>query len=255
MPRTSLRYDRVEFQAKVSELLTSLQILPNNPHLYILACIHRSVLNEATKGYIESNERLEYLGDAVLELVITEALFHEFSEKPEGELTDIRSALVRGRNLAEIALKLNLASVVQLSRGESIAGGNENPYILANTFEALIGALYLDQGFEVAKRFLLTHVYSTLPHILEKWLFVDPKSYLQEFTQAIWGVTPLYQVMEEIGQDHNKLYVISAILDDIVLGTGKGSSKKKAEQDAAENAVAVRAEWEGKIRLARKIGM
>lgn len=168
MPRTSLRYDRVEFQAKVSELLTSLQILPNNPHLYILACIHRSVLNEATKGYIESNERLEYLGDAVLELVITEALFHEFSEKPEGELTDIRSALVRGRNLAEIALKLNLASVVQLSRGESIAGGNENPYILANTFEALIGALYLDQGFEVAKRFLLTHVYSTLPHILEK---------------------------------------------------------------------------------------
>ncbi len=255
MPRTSLRYDRVEFEAKVRALLTSLQILPNNPDLYILACIHRSVLNEAAQGYTESNERLEYLGDAVLELVITEALFHDFGEKPEWELTDIRSALVRGRNLAEIASRLNFASVVQLSRGESIAGGHENPYILANTFEALTGALYLDQGFEVAKKFLLTHVYSTLSHILEKGLFVDPKSFLQEHTQAIWGTTPLYQVVEEIGQDHNKLYVVSAILDDIVLGTGKGSSKKKAEQDAAENAVSVRSEWEVKIRLTRKGGM
>jgi ribonuclease-3 len=145
--------------------------------------------------------------------------------------------------------------VVQLSRGESIAGGHDNPYILANTFEALTGALYLDQGFEVAKKFLLTHVYSTLAHILEKGLFVDPKSFLQEHTQAVWGITPLYQVIEEIGQDHNKLYVVSAILDNIVLGTGKGSSKKKAEQDAAENAVSVRAEWEGRIRLTRKGGM
>lgn len=162
---------------------------------------------------------------------------------------------MRGRNLAEIALRLNFASVVQLSRGESIAGGHENPYILANTFEALTGALYLDQGFEVAKKFLLTHVYSTLSHILEKGLFVDPKSFLQEHTQAIWGITPQYQVMEEIGQDHNKLYVVSAILDDIILGTGKGSSKKKAEQDAAENAVSIRAEWEGKIRLTRKSGV
>lgn len=255
MPRTSLRYDRMEFEAKVSELLTSLQILPKDPSLYNLACIHRSVLNEADQWYTESNERLEYLGDAVLELVITEALFHEFPHKPEWELTDIRSALVRGRNLAQIASRLNFSSVVQLSRGESIAGGSENPYILANTFEAITGALYLDQGFEVVKNFLLTHVYSTLPYILEKWLFVDPKSFLQEFTQAIWGITPLYQVVEEIWQDHNKIYIVAAILDDIILGTGKGSSKKKAEQDAAENAVSVRTEWEGKIRLVRKPGM
>ena len=255
MARTSLRYDRGEFEAKVSELLTSLQILPKNPDLYILACIHRSVLNEAAQGYAESNERLEYLGDAVLELVITEALFHDFPEKPEWELTDIRSALVRGRNLAEVALRSGFSSVVQLSRGESIAGGHENPYILANTFEAITWALYLDQGFEVVKKFLLTHVYSTLPHILDKGLFVDPKSFLQEHTQAIWGITPQYQVVEEVGQDHNKIYIVSAILDDIILGTGKGSSKKKAEQDAAENAVAVRAEWEGKITLSRKPGM
>jgi ribonuclease III len=105
------------------------------------------------------------------------------------------------------------------------------------------------------KKFLLTHVYSTLAHILDKALFVDPKSFLQEHTQAIWGITPLYQVVEEVGQDHNKLYIVSAILDDIVLGTGKGSSKKKAEQDAAENAVAVRVEWESKITLTRKPGV
>jgi ribonuclease-3 len=162
---------------------------------------------------------------------------------------------VRGRNLALIAARLDFSSVVQLSRGESIALGHENPYILANTFEAITGALYLDQGFEVAKKFLLTHVYSTLAHILDKGLFVDPKSFLQEHTQAIWGITPLYQVVEEVGQDHNKVYVVAAILDDIILGTGKGSSKKKAEQDAAENAVAVRSEWEGRITLSRKPGV
>ncbi len=121
MPRTSLRYERSEFEANVGILLSSLQILPKNISLYKLACIHRSVLNEAALGYTESNERLEYLGDAVLELVITEALFHEFTDKPEGQLTDIRSALVRGRNLAEIAAKLQFSEAIQLSRGEAIA--------------------------------------------------------------------------------------------------------------------------------------
>ena len=168
MPRTSLRYDRPEFGEKVGSLLSSLQILPRNPDIYILACIHRSVLNEAHTGYEESNERLEYLGDAVLELIITEKLYHDFREKSEGELTDIRSALVRGRNLAEIALKLGFSSAIQLSRGESLAGGQDNPYILANTLEAIIGALYVDQGIEVTKKFILTHIYSTLDHILEK---------------------------------------------------------------------------------------
>lgn len=183
MPRTSLRYERPEFEAKVGQLLSSLQILPHNIDIFYLACIHRSVLNEAAAGYTESNERLEYLGDAVLELVVTEALFHEFTEKPEGQLTDIRSALVRGRNLAEIAAHLHFSLAIQLSRGEAIALGHNNPYILANTFEAVIGALYLDQGFQVAKEFILKHVYATLSHILEKGLYVDPKSFLQEFTQ------------------------------------------------------------------------
>jgi ribonuclease-3 len=138
MSRQSLRYDLREFEAKVGELLSSLQILPKNPELYILACIHRSVLNEAHMGYTESNERLEFLGDAVLELAVTEALYHNFPLKPEGELTDIRSALVRGRNLAQIAEKLGFSNAIQLSRGEALALGQENPYILANTLEAII---------------------------------------------------------------------------------------------------------------------
>ena len=198
MSRISIRFARYEFESKVAELLSSLAISPRNPDLYTLACVHRSVLNEVTDGYSESNERLEYLGDAVLELVITEALYHAFPEKPEGELTDIRSALVRGRNLAQIAHRLNFAHAIQISRGEYNARGHENPYILANTLEAIIGALYLDQGFESAKKFIIEHVYSTLSHILEQSLFVDPKSALQELTQEVWGITPIYRVVEEI---------------------------------------------------------
>ncbi len=252
MARTSLRYDRLEFEAKVGTLLALLQIIPNSPSLFTLACVHRSVLNEAHFGYEESNERLEFLGDAVLELVITKALFHAFPEKPEGELTDIRSALVRGRNLAEIARSLSFSEAIQLSRGEFLAGGHENGYILANTFEAILGALYLDQGYEIAEKFILEHVYSTLDHILEKALFVDPKSYLQEFTQAVWGTTPVYSVVGETGSDHNKLYIVEVTFGGVVLGTGKGTSKKKSEQDAAENAVSRKNEWEHQIPLSRK---
>ncbi len=252
MSRISIRFARPDFEAHVKELLQSLQIVPNNPDLYTLACVHRSVLNEVTEGYNESNERLEYLGDAVLELVVTEALFHTFPEKPEWELTDIRSALVRGRNLAQIAHRLHFANAIQVSRGEYNAKGHENPYILANTLEAIIGALYLDQGFERAREFIIQHVYSTLSHILEQSLFVDPKSALQELTQEIWGITPIYRVVEEIGADHNKQYIVTTSLYDTELGRGKWSSKKKWEQDAAENAMGKKWEWEKKIEVTRK---
>jgi ribonuclease-3 len=170
MPRTSLRYHHDEFEVRVRSLLASLQIRPNTERfaLYFLAFVHRSALNETYDTYRESNERLEYLGDAVLELIITEALFYHFPSKPEGELTDIRSALVRGRNLAEIAKNLNFSIAIQVSRGEFQALGHENPYILANTFEAVIGAMYLDQGIEKTREFVLQHVFSTLEHILQK---------------------------------------------------------------------------------------
>jgi ribonuclease III len=252
MSRISIRFSRPEFEQKVSELLSSLDIIPKKLDLYTLACIHRSVLNEVTDGYSESNERLEYLGDAVLELVITEALYHAFPGKPEWELTDIRSALVRGRNLAEVAKRLNFGESIQLSRGEYNARWHENPYILANTIEAIIGALYLDHGFVQARDFILTHVYSTLSHILEQSLFVDPKSALQELTQEVWGITPIYQVVEEIGADHNKQYIVSVSLHSMELGRGRGSSKKKWEQDAAENAMGQRAIWEKKLEKMKK---
>lgn len=252
MAKHSLRYDRWEFEAKVDQLLSSLQILPRDKNHYYLAHIHRSVLNESGFGYNESNERLEYLGDAVLELVITEALFYEFPKKSEGELTDIRSALVRGRNLALIAETLGFSDAIQLSRGESIAWGHENPYILANTFEALTGALYLDQWIDAARSFLIRHVYSTLPEILSKALYVDPKSFLQELTQKNWWVTPEYMVAEEVGEDHNKEYIVAVKIQSQELGRGKGSSKKKWEQDAAENALSQKHSWEGEIKLPRK---
>jgi ribonuclease III len=253
MSRHSLRYDRDEFGAKVGALLSSLRITPRDQDLYILACIHRSVLNEAHIGYTESNERLEYLGDAVLELSVTEALFHEFPSKPEWELTDIRSALVRGRNLALIAEKLGFSDVIQLSRGESLAGGQDNPYILANTLEAIIGAIYLDQGFDIARAFISRHIYSTLWEIMAEGLYVDPKSHLQEVTQAIWWVTPTYSVVSEEGGDHNKIYHITVSLDTLELGRGRGTSKKKWEQEAAENAIERRKEWEGEVKLPKKI--
>ncbi len=221
MTRTSLRYDREVFESKVESLLTSLQIQPRDPSLYTLACVHRSVLNEAQSGYSESNERLEFLGDAVLEVAVTKALYYHFPLKPEGELTDIRSALVRGRNLAQIAKCLEFSHAVQLSRGESLAGGQDNGYILANTLEAMIGAIYIDQGFDVADAFIQKHVFSTLPHILEKGLYVDPKSHLQELTQEHWGITPTYTVSGEEGSDHNKNYIVDVSLDRVYLGQGK----------------------------------
>lgn len=254
MPRTSLRYTHDEFESKVSTLLDSLEIRPVDatPTLYMLAFVHRSVLNESQDGYTQSNERLEYLWDAVLELTITEALFHHFPQKPEWELTDIRSALVRGRNLAQIAKNIGISQAIQESRGEFNGKWHENPYLLANTFEALVGAIYLDQWLEITKKFIIKHVFSTLEYILEKGLYVDPKSYLQEITQEYWWLIPMYEVIEEQGADHNKKYTISVKLHDLQIGQWSGTSKKKWEQDAAENAITQKNEWKSKVCIHRK---
>ena len=209
------------------DFLKKLDLSPQNPQLFFTAFVHRSVLNEATYLYEDSNERLEFLGDAVLELSITERLFEDFPKKPEGELTDIRSAVVRGRNLAMVAKRLGMSEVIQLSRGEFRVAGHENPYILANAVEALIGAMYLDFGFEVAKKWIIKNIYSMLEEIMSRGLYVDPKSYLQELTQELWGQLPTYQVVAEEGQDHNKTYVIDVLLGECTLGRGKGTSKKK----------------------------
>lgn len=197
MSKTSSVINTRDFEEKIGSFVSSLQIPFVDISHYCLAFIHRSVLNENIIKAPESNERLEFLGDAVLELVTTEFLFRKFGEKPEGELTDIRSALVRGRNLANIASGLGLQDHILLSKGESLAGGNENPYILANTFEAFLGAVYLDLGYAEAKKLVDTYVLTTLDEILEKSLYVDPKSYLQEISQAKYGITPTYAVIGE----------------------------------------------------------
>lgn len=242
--KRSNRFDMVAFEEKVELLLISLEIPYKNLSSYQIAFFHRSVLNELNLP--ESNERVEYLGDAVLELIATEYLFKTFPAYQEGQLTDVRSALVRGRNLADVALRLGLQDIVLLSRGETQAGGNQNPYILANTFEALLGVIYLDLGFEVARQFVTDHVLSTLSSIFEGELHIDPKSNLQEIIQAAHFVTPHYDLLGETGADHDKIYTIGVYLGEKLIGQGTGTSKKKAQSSAAENALERKDEWLGK---------
>lgn len=198
--------------------------------------IHRSYLNENPGCRIGHNERLEFLGDAVLELVVTEFLYKNYPN-PEGELTNWRSALVRGQHLAEIASELKLGGWLLLSRGESKSGGKSRQILLANMFEALLGAMYLDAGLEVVRTFIDAHVTTRLPNILDKELYIDPKSKLQELTQAQVGVTPHYEVIKEEGPDHSKEFTVGVYLGQKKLAEAKGSSKQTAEQAAAEQAI------------------
>jgi len=239
--KRSNRFDMVAFEEKVEALLVSLEIPYRNVSNYLIAFYHRSVLNELSLP--QSNERVEFLGDAVLELIATDYLFAAFPNHNEGQLTDLRSALVRGRNLADIALRLGLQDVILLSKGEYQAGGNQNPYILANTFESLLGVIYLDLGFEAAQKFVHDHVISTLSNIFEEELHIDPKSNLQEIIQAKYFVTPHYELLGETGADHDKTYTVGAYLNDVLIGQGTGTSKKKAQTSAAEDALNNKDTW------------
>lgn len=201
------------------------------------AVVHRSYLNENHNFPLNHNERLEFLGDAVLELVVTEYLFENF-DNPEGELTNFRAALVNGQNLAKVARVLEIENYLYLSRGESQdTNVKARNYILANTMEAIIGALYLDFGWDQAKQFVGDHIISTLPEILEKKLYIDPKSRFQEEAQARFSVTPNYKVLEETGPDHNKIFRVGAYLGKEMLAEGSGSSKQEAQIEAARNAL------------------
>ncbi len=193
-------------------------------------------MNERNDFAPEHNERLEFLWDAVLELVITHELFIAFPEKQEGELTDMRSALVRGRNLASVAKNLWFSEYLYLWKGEEKSGGREKDYILANTLESFIGALYLDLGFSEAKNFILQYVYETLPHILSNKLFKDFKTLLQEYIQAEYDITPHYQLESESWPDHDKQFEIAVYMGEKKLAKGVWSSKKKWQEDAAKNA-------------------
>lgn len=200
--------------------------------------VHRSYLNEHRSFRLDHNERLEFLGDAVLELVVTEHLYTTYPN-PEGELTAWRSSLVKGEKLAEVARTLGFSDYLLLSFGEAKSGGREKGYLLANTLEAFFGALYLDQGLEACRSFITTHLLSHLPEILKHKLFIDPKSQLQEYTQANGGKTPVYHVVSEQGPDHNKTFEVAVMLGEEEIARGSGSSKQAAQIAAAEAALTV----------------
>lgn len=208
-----------------------------NTALLKTAFVHKSYLNEHRSARMDDNERLEFLGDAVLELVTTEFLYEAFPDAGEGKLTALRSALVKGRHLAQVARDLELGQYLLLSHGEEKSGGREKQYILANTLEALIGAMYLDSGFVTVHKFISRFILTNLGDIVEKGLHVDAKSKLQEFAQEKLGVTPVYQVLNESGPDHNRVFEVGAFLGKDLAGKGFGSSKQKAEQEAAQDAL------------------
>ncbi len=217
-----------------TELLQKIGIKNTNEALLHQVFIHRSYVNEHRAEQLQSNERMEFLGDAVLELVTTEYLYRNF-DKDEGELTNWRSALVKGPTLAQVAQELELGKYLNLSRGEEKSGGREKDYLLANTVEALIGYIYLEGGYAKAQIFIHRFILVRLQHILEKNLHIDSKSFFQETAQETLGITPTYDVMGEDGPDHKKTFTMGVYLNGELIATGQGSSKQIAEQDAARN--------------------
>ncbi|HVQ44281.1 MAG TPA: ribonuclease III [Candidatus Saccharimonadia bacterium] len=209
----------------------------NDVSLLERAFTHRSYLNEHPKLGLEHNERIEFLGDAVLELVVTDHLYRNYPN-PEGDLTNWRSALVKTESLAAVAEKLQIAEYFKLSRGEAKGNARSHALISANAVEAIIGATYLDQGYDTAKRFIADHIISRLEHILESGAWMDPKSKFQELAQERFGLTPAYRVMEEAGPDHDKVFTIGVYVGDTLYGQGSGSSKQAGQQEAAAAALA-----------------
>lgn len=220
-----------------SPLLKKLGIKIHNEDLFKEAFTHKSYINENRGTKRKSNERLEFLGDAVLELISTRFLFDKFTEDEEGKLTAYRSALVCGENLAKIAKKLDLGKYLYVSKGEEKSGGRNKDYIMANTFEAFIGAVYLDSGLVEAEKILQKHLLPEIETIIKKNLHKDAKSLFQEIAQERESITPHFEVLKESGPDHNKKFIVGAYLGEKLIAKGKGPSKQKASTDAASNAL------------------
>lgn len=215
------------------ELEKKISIRFKQQQLLRQAFIHRSYLNEHREFPLDHNERLEFLGDAVLELIVTEHMFRKYPN-PEGELTNWRASLVNSQSLGEIANELELNEYLYLSKGEeSDKNGKARQSILANTLESLIGAIYLDQGMKSAQKFVTTFILYRLETIIEKKLYIDPKSRFQEASQQYLGITPTYKVIKEEGPDHFKAFTIGIFCDHELIATGEGSSKQEAQVNAA----------------------
>ena len=224
----------------LSKLEEKLSLNFKNKDLLLQALTHRSYLNEQSSFKVGHNERLEFLGDAVLELVVTEELYLKFPEQPEGELTSFRAALVNAKMLSDVSVELELNEFLLLSRGEAKDMGRARQYILANAFEALVGAIYLDQGYDSAKIFINRVLLPRLDEVLEKKLYKDPKSLFQEEAQERVSVTPNYEVIKEWGPDHDKHFIVGVYLGQELVAEGEGPSKQAGQEEAARNALRVK---------------
>ncbi len=207
-----------------------------NIDLLVTALTHRSYVNEHRKSTSEHNERLEFLGDAVLELAVTDFLFNNFKEQ-EGILTSWRASLVRTESIGAAGDKIGYEPLLRMSRGEKHGSDRARQQILANAFEALIGAIYLERGYADANQFILKHICSKLDFILKEGSWRDPKSHLQEVSQKVDNMTPQYRVIEEIGPDHDKVFTLGVYVGSKLMGQGTGHSKQIAQQEAAKAAL------------------
>ncbi len=217
-----------------------------NKDLLREAFTHRSFLNESKERGLSHNERLEFLGDAVLELAVTDFLYKKYPKEDEGNLTAYRAGLVNANTLSAIATGMGMDSFILLSRGEAKDTGKARAFILANAIEALIGAIYLDKGYEQAEKFIAQYIHPMTEEIVERRLWQDAKSFFQEKAQEEEGITPSYRVLAETGPDHNKEFRVGVFLNDALVAEGKGKSKQEAEQEAAKSGLLARSWRAGK---------
>lgn len=221
---------------KVEELEKKIKVKFDSGDLLQTAITHRSYINEHRSYKLDHNERLEFLGDAVLELVVTDHLYQNFPN-PEGELTNWRAALVNKDMLSKVSRSLDIENFLLMSRGEAKDTGRARDYLLANALEAIIGAIYLDQGYEKAKVFIKNNILVNLEGVIKNKLYIDPKSSFQEEAQARVGITPSYRVISESGPDHDKKFVVGVFIEGKEISQGEGSSKQEAQRNAAKNAL------------------
>jgi ribonuclease-3 len=230
-------------EADLIMLQKILEVEFKDSNLLLSAVTHRSYLNEHREATWEHNERLEFLGDAVLELVVTDFLYAKYPEKPEGELTAIRAALVNTNSLAAASELLKINQYLLMSKGESKDEGRARQYILANVFESCIGALYLDQGYDAAKGFIAKWLFDNTEDIVKKRLWQDAKSRFQELSQEYASITPTYDTLSQDGPDHDRVFTVGVFLRSEKVAEGKGRSKQEAEQQAASAALVAK-NWE-----------
>jgi len=221
------------------ELESKIGVQFKNIKLLEAAFTHRSYLNENRGKNLENNERLEFLGDAVLELIVSSNLYHNYADKAEGELTSIRAAIVRTESLAEETQKLGVGKYLRMSKGEKESGGEEKPYLLANLYEAIMGAIYLDSGYMECLHFVERTLFKKIKKIINEKLFIDPKTKVQEIMQRKYRVTPTYEILKEEGPDHSKSFTVVLYMGEKKFVEGVGASKQKAEENAATNAIEI----------------